>query len=623
MRSARLFAAIAAFTLPSLVISARVGNVSGAEISKLELGNRDALVSSNTLEKRQSVYCGLFPLGTTCTTGGTGVASGYCSNGRCILNCQTNYLVSADNRSCIRSDTTQNCQQLGNQCATLGNGVTSSSCTSNGCAVTCQANYTPSSDNKSCIPNCLDGTVYDPSRGCVRRTCSVASDCRQYTSASNPSTCYAGQCYIYSTNTSGGIPLSGQCAARQFTPPGDDNTCANGLICIDYKCQNVGLTDNNNCGSVAGNVCTTTGTGVTGGSCQNGACTISCAPNYIPSADKKSCVPNNTVLNCATLGNQCTTSGTGVVSGSCSSGRCVLTCATNFVAAADNKSCVCASGYTPSADGRSCVIACKDGTYLTSNGFCTRRACSTQADCNTLVPGQASTCTAGYCFTYSTNPSGLPATASCGLGGEVPPGDDNSCAAGLICINYKCTNLGLTDVNNCGGVRNNACTTTGPNVLGGSCQNGQCTIQCAANYVPSTDRKSCVLAASNRRARRGPVKNITLCPNQETACPIAGSASFAEFVNSKDKVADFLHSRGGFECISTDISIESCGGCASTGAGVDCTMLANVEDVECRAGKCYVTRCEMGYHRSLGASECVPVRHRRSTNQVRSHAKKQ
>jgi hypothetical protein len=108
----------------------------------------------------------------------------------------------------------------------------------------------------------------------------------------------------------------------------------------------------------------------------------------------------------------------------------------------------CASGYARSTDGKSCTatLTCKDGSYA-SNGVCARYGCSTNADCQRQTGLTNSACYQSVCFATSSNTAGLPAGSNCGYGGLSPNGDDNSCAAGTVCVNYKCTNPFASDNN--------------------------------------------------------------------------------------------------------------------------------------------------------------------------------
>ncbi|KDQ08475.1 hypothetical protein BOTBODRAFT_118637, partial [Botryobasidium botryosum FD-172 SS1] len=51
--------------------------------------------------------------------------------------------------------------------------------------------------------------------------------------------------------------------------------------------------------------------------------------------------------------------------------------------------------------------------------------------------------------------------------------------------------------------------------------------------------------------------------------------------------------------------LSSCGGCASTGRGQDCSEIANSWNVGCSSGTCVVYTCEAGYTPSLDRQSCV------------------
>lgn len=63
---------------------------------------------------------------------------------------------------------------------------------------------------------------------------------------------------------------------------------------------------------------------------------------------------------------------------------------------------------------------------------------------------------------------------------------------------------------------------------------------------------------------------VTLCPQGLEACPIKG----------------LMTSTGDYECLDTAAELTSCGGCASTGAGQDCTAIPGAWNVACEVGKC-------------------------------------
>ncbi|KAG7561961.1 hypothetical protein FFLO_02601 [Filobasidium floriforme] len=85
--------------------------------------------------------------------------------------------------------------------------------------------------------------------------------------------------------------------------------------------------------------------------------------------------------------------------------------------------------------------------------------------------------------------------------------------------------------------------------------------------------------------------NAMYCPGRLQACSVNGTAS--------------LDHSWSYECIDTQSELESCGGCASTGEGVDCTALPGVRAVTCNAGQCEAYNCATGF--KLVDSVCVAL----------------
>ncbi|CDO71560.1 hypothetical protein BN946_scf184911.g30 [Trametes cinnabarina] len=84
----------------------------------------------------------------------------------------------------------------------------------------------------------------------------------------------------------------------------------------------------------------------------------------------------------------------------------------------------------------------------------------------------------------------------------------------------------------------------------------------------------------------------SLCPNDLEACPIMGLNGILT---------------GDYECADTRNDIQSCGGCASTGAGQDCTAIDGAWNVGCTNSKCVVYSCAAGYKRSADHSMCIKL----------------
>ncbi|GAA5820565.1 hypothetical protein JCM11251_003051 [Rhodosporidiobolus azoricus] len=140
-----------------------------------------------------------------------------------------------------------------------------------------------------------------------------------------------------------------------------------------------------------------------------------------------------------------------------------------------------------------------------------------------------------------------------------------------------------------------------PNVLTSSGTSATCS--CAAGYI-SDGAGGCVLTPSARaraaRHRRSfPIKHgqavfapqtsekpAYTCPDGETACPLPS---------------------GGFECIDTTTSLNSCGGCVGAGqSGQNCLAIPGALNVQCLDSKCHVGSCFKGWkHTKDGNGSCV------------------
>ncbi|KAH7104391.1 hypothetical protein BKA62DRAFT_505848 [Auriculariales sp. MPI-PUGE-AT-0066] len=92
---------------------------------------------------------------------------------------------------------------------------------------------------------------------------------------------------------------------------------------------------------------------------------------------------------------------------------------------------------------------------------------------------------------------------------------------------------------------------------------------------------------SNPKKRRD--TELTLCPLGTEACPIAGLFG------------------GEYECLNTMVELESCGGCASTHKGQDCTTIAHAWNVGCERGACRVYSCQHGFSANTNGTSCVPI----------------
>lgn len=173
----------------------------------------------------------------------------------------------------------------------------------------------------------------------------------------------------------------------------------------------------------------------------------------------------------------------------------------------------------------------------------------------------------------------------------------------------------LTDKNNCGRVGHVCHENDGV----ASCDSGVCQLQCNDGWV----NKNGICAETKAHKKQRLRQPVSLCPTGETACPIIGSKSFEDFQHSQHQLVDFLSAKGGYECMDVTTTLESCGGCSSTGQGRDCTQIPNSSGVGCSGGQCYIFSCEPGYAPSMNGSECLKKGRKTShTGAARKHKHK-
>jgi hypothetical protein len=101
------------------------------------------------------------------------------------------------------------------------------------------------------------------------------------------------------------------------------------------------------------------------------------------------------------------------------------------------------------------------------------------------------------------------------------------------------------------------------------------------------------------------------------------------FSSAAQDYSGIMSQGGGYECLDTTASLESCGGCASTGEGTDCTTIRGANGVGCEAGTCIIralscfpfcndidlplvllifkVSCSTGFKKSLDGSRCLRI----------------
>ncbi|GAA5885959.1 hypothetical protein JCM16303_003042 [Sporobolomyces ruberrimus] len=104
-------------------------------------------------------------------------------------------------------------------------------------------------------------------------------------------------------------------------------------------------------------------------------------------------------------------------------------------------------------------------------------------------------------------------------------------------------------------------------------------------------------------------KPRTFCPPNEVACPISGSTTYQDalkqHLEGNTTVQGIMAGDGGYECINVQEALDSCGGCASTGEGKDCTKIRGASGVGCAGSRCLVFSCRPGWRVSMSGESCV------------------
>ncbi|PLW17664.1 hypothetical protein PCANC_10897 [Puccinia coronata f. sp. avenae] len=114
---------------------------------------------------------------------------------------------------------------------------------------------------------------------------------------------------------------------------------------------------------------------------------------------------------------------------------------------------------------------------------------------------------------------------------------------------------------------------------------GFCSICPSDNSCSNTPRPSGVA----RRSVKSQNSDKEQCPTGLSACPISSG----------------LGASSSFECIDVQQEVTSCGGCATTGKGVDCTTLKGVASSGCSDGQCKIFSCKTGYQYSAAHNVCI------------------
>ncbi|KAI5476046.1 hypothetical protein MNV49_000475 [Pseudohyphozyma bogoriensis] len=113
----------------------------------------------------------------------------------------------------------------------------------------------------------------------------------------------------------------------------------------------------------------------------------------------------------------------------------------------------------------------------------------------------------------------------------------------------------------------------------------RCVLTCNFGYTLSVGGTACVLGASGAAADRARARR---------RAQLALDDTFARRHCRRDGTTACPLNGGGYECVDTNSSLESCGGCSLATGGVDCSALPFVSDVECSEGVCVIGACMPG-----------------------------
>ncbi|KAL0949287.1 hypothetical protein HGRIS_009364 [Hohenbuehelia grisea] len=144
-----------------------------------------------------------------------------------------------------------------------------------------------------------------------------------------------------------------------------------------------------------------------------------------------------------------------------------------------------------------------------------------------------------------------------------------------------------------------------------SCRNGNaCFFTCTNGFTANQATRECECPGPNRlvcngRCRVGRACTSGILSKREThQCPVGHS------------VCGVRSSRGrsstGWECLDTQNTLESCGGCMyafgnNNSLGRDCSAIQGVNTVSCFEGQCNVQSCRAGYIVSADGTDCEPI----------------
>ncbi|WWC63610.1 uncharacterized protein I303_106215 [Kwoniella dejecticola CBS 10117] len=225
-----------------------------------------------------------------------------------------------------------------------------------------------------------------------------------------------------------------------------------------------------------------------------------------------------------------------------------------------NGKCACPSGYTDT--GSKCQPKCKDNEKVDSRS----------GKCVTI-------CDENNGFTYQRCKNSGPSIC---------------CPRGQTAYTSVCCSAGKEEVDKTG-----VCCTAG---VGAKVTNGKC-IEPTAKPKPGHYKRDLKTNGNGTPIQLTLKEEIPygmeennknqLCPYKFAACPIEGGSG------------SNLGSGPSYECINPLEDLQSCGGCASMGAGQDCSAIPGAKWMGCNTGKCQVYSCKKGWKLNGDGTACL------------------
>ncbi|KAI9606030.1 hypothetical protein H4Q26_004402 [Puccinia striiformis f. sp. tritici PST-130] len=136
-----------------------------------------------------------------------------------------------------------------------------------------------------------------------------------------------------------------------------------------------------------------------------------------------------------------------------------------------------------------------------------------------------------------------------------------------------------------------------------SFDNGVCQIK-AVDYVKQNHAGAPLAQAFQGLYSNGGSGYCSICPAEDSLinekCPAGLSACpISSGMTAKPSA--------GFECLDLQQEVTSCGGCASTGQGVDCTTMKGVSSAGCSEGKCKICKALSSIHPIYLFPDSLPI----------------